>query len=527
MTDSLPKTSRGRIARAAGLMSVAVFISRILGYVRDMVLAYYLGASGRSDSFLIAFRIPNLLRELFAEGSMSAGLIPVLKEYQVRKGEAQAKRLARIVFAFIVVVVGMIVVSGIIFAPAVVRVLAPNFLNFPDKFSDTVLQTRIMFPFVLFISLSALLMGVLNTRGIFFIPALSSAGLNVGMIAVVIALSSWNPMYAAALGMLFGGFLQFAFQVPSYLRQGYDFRPVPEFRDPGLKKIGMLILPTSIGMAVAQINIIVSSILASYLPEGSISYLFYSMHLIQFPIGMFGVTMALAVLPALSEHALKQDFSSLRSDFSFALRLLFFITLPAMAGLIALREPIVSTLYMRGDFDYKAVAGTAGALLFYSTGIWAMAGARVLASTFYSMQNTRTPMRSAVTALTVNLFLSLLLMGPMEHRGLALANAAASMLNFGILFYALRKRLRRVEGRRIAGSFGKALFASAVMGTAGFFVSRLALWRLPGMALEKALWLIGTIALSVGLYALLCYLLKSEELGYMLTFMKERFRKTR
>ncbi|OGW73068.1 MAG: murein biosynthesis integral membrane protein MurJ, partial [Nitrospirae bacterium RIFOXYC2_FULL_44_7] len=297
------------ITKAAGIMSAATFISRVLGYVKDMILAIYFGATGLSDTFFVAFRIPNLLRELFAEGSMSSAFIPVLTEYQAKNGKDEAKRLVRVTFTFIIIFVGLICLIGIIFAPSIVTAIAPGFLNMPEKFSLTVLLTRIMFPFLLFISLAALIMGALNSRRVFFIPALAPAMLNVSIIVTVIALASKmeQPIIAVAIGVALGGFVQFAFQIPSFLKNGYSIRPEYDLGHQGLKKMSVLMLPATMGMAVAQINIFISTILASYLAAGSITYLYYSMRLVQFPVGIFGVAMGMAVLPTLSEHALKGD----------------------------------------------------------------------------------------------------------------------------------------------------------------------------------------------------------------------------
>ncbi|OHE56817.1 MAG: murein biosynthesis integral membrane protein MurJ, partial [Thermodesulfovibrio sp. RBG_19FT_COMBO_41_18] len=428
------------IARAAGLMSIATFISRVLGFVKDMILARFFGATGIADTFFVAFRIPNLLRELFAEGSMSSAFIPVLTEYQTKQGIEEAKRLVRITFTFITIFVGLICIIGIIFAPAIVTAIAPGFVGMPGKFSLTVLLTRVMFPFLLFISLAALVMGALNTRRIFFIPSLAPAMLNITIIIAVLTLATTmeQPIIAVAIGVAIGGFIQFAFQLPSFFKSGYGLTPEYDFRHTGLKKMSILVMPATMGMAVAQINMFVSTILASYLPEGSITYLYYSMRLIQFPIGIFGVAMGMAILPTLSEHAVKGEFDRLRDDFSFALRLLFFITIPAMAGLIALREPIVNILFQRGKFDYVATVGTAQALLFYSIGIWSIVGVRVVTASFYSMQDTKTPVKVAVIALAANVIFSIILMKPLKHSGLAFANALASGVNFLLLFFFLR-----------------------------------------------------------------------------------------
>ena len=517
---------RGRIARAAGAVSGATLISRVLGYARDMVLAFYFGATGLSDTFFVAFRIPNLLRELFAEGSISSAFIPVLTEYQSRD-EMESRYLVRVALTFFTMSAGAVTLLGIIFAPQIVSLIAPGFLSLPAKFDLTVKLTRVMFPFLLFISMAALLMGALNTRRVFFVPAVAPAMLNISVIASVIGLASVlaEPVMAVAIGVTLGGFLQFAFQGPAFLREGYSMRPALAPGHPGLRKMLALLLPVTLGMAVAQINIVVSSVLASFMQGGSITYLFYSMRLVQFPIGVFGVAMGMAVLPSLSRHAINGDFKSLRGDFSFALRLLFFISIPAMAGLIALREPIVNLLFERGAFDHRATLGTAEALMYYSVGVWAFVGVRVLTPTFYSMQDTRAPVKSAVVALVANVLLSLALMGPLKHSGLALANSLSSMLNFVLLFYLLRKRLGHLEGRRILSTFARVAAASALMGLAAWWAVRGEVWAGPGHTSLKAGWLFAVIAAAVCLYALLCRALKCEELDFVMDMLREKFRK--
>jgi putative peptidoglycan lipid II flippase len=519
------RDEKRHIARAAGLMSIATFISRVLGYVRDMIFALYFGATGTSDTFFAAFRIPNLLRELFAEGSMSSAFIPVLTEYQQKHGEEESLRLVKITFTFIIIAVGLFCLIGIIFSPAIVTVIAPGFLNSPEKFSLTVLLTRIMFPFLLFISLAALIMGSLNTKKVFFIPALAPAMLNITLILSIVFFESRarQPITAAAIGVMAGGLVQFAFQLPSFFKNRYKLGFDTTFNHPGLKKMSMLLIPATLALSVSQINIVVSNILASFLPSGSITYLFYSMRLIQFPIGIFGVAMGMAVLPTLSEHAVKGDFDKLRDDFSFALRLLFFITIPAMAGLIALREPIVNILFQRGRFDYIATVGTAQALLFYSLGIWSIVGVRVVIASFYSMQDTRTPVKVAVIALAANVIFSIILMKPLKHSGLALANTIASGINFTLLFFFLRRKLKRVDAKRIFRSFVKTIFASSVTGLMGWMLLHGEIWQIHGGTLNKVFYLGGTIALCIGIYLFLSYLLKSEEFSYVVEMVKQKF----
>jgi len=379
-------------------------------------------------------------------------------------------------------------------------------------------------------------MGALNTRKVFFIPALAPAILNVVNIICILVLADRlaNPIVAVAIGFIVGGFVQFAFQVPSFFKQGYTLigrrgdpgtAPHRTFWHPGLKKIGRLVIPITVGLAITQINIFISTILASNLPEGSITYLYYSMRLIHFPVGVFGVAMGMAVLPSLSEHAVKGERDKIKDDFSFALRFLFFITVPAMVGLIALRYPIVSTLYQRGKFGAAATIGTADALMFYSVGIWAMVGVRVIAATFYSMQDTRTPVMTAAATMVINVLLSLLLMGPLKHAGLAFANALAAICNFTMLFFFLRRKLGGIGTGRIVISFIKTFSASAVMGLAGWFLAgRYTLWTLSGHGLSKAAYLGTTMVFCTGVYAATAYMIKSEELGYIIKKVKNRRR---
>ncbi len=518
---------KGReIVRSASVMSFATFISRVLGFIRDMVLARYLGATGLSDTFFVAFRVPNLLRELFAEGSMSSAFVPVLTEVSTKEGEESSRRLTAITFTFICSVVGLIVLMGILFAPFIVRLIAPGFES-AEKLNLTVMLTRIMFPFLLFVSLAALCMGALNVKKVFFIPAMASSWFNITVIVTVVILSiiTENPLIAAAIGVTLGGFMQFASQVPAFLRKGYEFRLNWSFSDRGLRKMGRLVLPTTVGLAVSQINIFVSTILASYLKEGSITYLYYSMRLIQFPIGIFGVAMGMAVLPALSRHAATGQMESLRDDFSYAIRMLFFITVPSMMGLIALRVPIVNLLFQRGEFDFTATEGTAYSLIFYSIGIWSIVGVRVVVSAFYSMQDTRTPVAVAAVAMVLNILFSLILMGPLKHGGLALANSLASWINFSLLFLILKRRLNRVDGRRIITGFLKIAASSAVMALVAGALLRGPIWHQSGFVTKKAVYLFLTIMVSTAVYAGCCRLFGVQELSEVLRIFKPHHRK--
>ena len=518
-------TARGKIVKATGFISLATFLSRILGYIKDMILAKYFGATGLSDVFFVAFRIPNLLRELFAEGSMSSAVIPVLKESQIKKGEDEAREIAKSLFTAIILIVGGITLLGIIFSPFIVKIIAPGFISNPQKFELTVLLTKIMFPFLLFISLASLTMGVLNTNNIFFIPALAPCFLNISVILLVVGFSSFffNPIISVAVGVTLGGILQWLIQTPAYYKAGYRFG-FARFH-PALKKIAILVIPTTLSLTVNQINIFVSTIIASFLSEGSVTYLYYSMRLIQLPIGIFGVAVGMAVLPALSQHVAEGKIDLLKEDFSFSIRLLFFLVIPSMFGLIMLKEPVVNTLFQRGAFDLNATLNTAQALLFYSLGIWATVGSRTITATFYSFQDTKTPVICATAGMFTNVTVSLLLMNLMKHNGIALAYSTAATVQFILLSIFLTRKIPEISFRPIAISAIKNIFGSLIaVGVAKIICSiEPSLWRRSDVMLLKFAYLGTAISVAVFLYLIIAYIMKNEELGYILKKFKSKF----
>ncbi|MCX7794528.1 MAG: murein biosynthesis integral membrane protein MurJ [Thermodesulfovibrionales bacterium] len=515
--------TKKRITVSAFLMSFATFLSRISGYIKDMVLAGFFGASLVADTFFVAFRIPNLLRELFAEGSMSSAFIPVLTEQRALRGDEEAKKIVRIVFTFVVIIVGALSLLGILFAPFIVKLIAPGFIPHREKFDLTVLLTRIMFPFLLFISLASLVMGALNVKKVFFIPAFAPVMLNLSIIICLLLFGPYlsPPIISVAIGVSFGGLLQFIFQIPSFFKQGYDLRPEWDFKHEALKKIALLLVPSTMAMAVSQINIFISTILASFLKEGSITYLYYAMRLIQFPIGIFGVAMGMAVLPFFSEHASRGEYGLLKKDFSFAIRLLFFITIPAMIGLIALRVEIIEVLFERGRFTHHDTLQTAYALLFYSLGIWSIVGVRIMTAFFYSVQDTKTPVKIAATGMVINIISSIILMRFLEHGGLALANSLASWSNIFLLYYFLIKRFGSPGTSAILSSTIKILIASMLM---AFFV-RLIYYHSYELFGIKIFSLLLSIATGFGFYITITYMLKSEEFLFLKDMLKKRRQK--
>jgi|SRR5579884_713194 len=515
------------IAGAAGIVAFGTLISRILGFVRDMVLANLFGATMAADAFYVAFRIPNMLRELFAEGSMSAAFIPVFTEYLAKKSRLEAKELASAAFTTLCLLVCGVVVLGIFLSPEIIRWIAPGFVRDPYQFSLTVAMTRIMFPFLLFISLAALAMGILNSTRHFAPPALASGVFNVVSILFVFGFTSFlpEPVYGAAIGVALGGLAQFLIQVPALYQEGLSltFRKPVWPLHPGVVQMGRLLLPTTLGLSVTQINVLVNTLLASFLSAGSVSYLYYGMRLIHFPLGIFAVALSTALLPTLSTQAAIGEMEGLRKTFSFGLRLVFFITFPAMMGLIFFRVPIVHLLFEHGEFGRVATVGTATAVLFYSIGLWAFAGIRIVVPVFYSLQDTKTPVKVGFVAMIANLALNMTLMGPLKHGGLALATSLSAILNFSILFFILRRRIGRIDGKRILNSHIKVILASLGLLPVSLWINYQEMWLSPGNWTIKAVILSIAIIISAVSYFTIQAMLKSEEFHFILNLIQNRF----
>jgi len=508
-------SENSRVVKAAGVVGAATLASRILGFIRDAVIAWFFGAGFSSDAFIAAFRIPNLLRRLFAEGSLSSAFIPVFMEYTVKRDQAEAFHLARSAFRLLGIVLMVAAVCGVMLSPWIVRLIAPGFSA--DKLALTIALTRLMFPYIFFIGLVALCMGILNVLGHFAAPAFAPVLLNLAIIgsALFISPSLPQPVMGLAVGVLLGGFLQLALQLPVMIKKRFYFWQASRWIHPGLKRVGTLIPPVIIGGAVYQINILVGTLLASLLEQGSVTYLYFADRLVQFPLGIFAIATTTAVLPSLSRQAAAGDLDKLKDTFDHTLKLVFFITIPASVGLIVLREPIVALLFKRGEFDVRATLLTAQALLYYSMGLWAFSAVRIVAAVFFALQDTRTPAIMAGISIVANIILGIVLMKPLSHGGLALATSLASMLNLGLLLCVLKTRLGTLGWKSIAWSVCRSLFCAISMGIA----VRMAAWF---MVLDKNSSLpgliggvVGSIAVGLCVYGAGSYMIKSPELGRM------------
>ena len=488
-----PLTKQTSVTKSAGIVSIAVMFSRVLGLVREQVFAYYFGAGFLNDAYQVAFRIPNVLRDLFAEGALSAAFVKVFTDYQINRSEAEAWKLASLVMNALAVILSVITIIGILFSKQFVNLIADGFS--PEKAALAATLTQIMFPFILLVALAAVAMGVLNTKGIFGVPASASTVFNIVSIFVGLGMAYWLsgggwikssdkisvPESAAqwaiigmAIGTLIGGAAQFLMQVPSLYKIGFRFTPVLSFADEGVRKVMAVMGPAILGTSAVQINVLVNTFFVSDI-EGGISWLGYAFRLMQFPIGIFGVAIGIASVPVLSRMASENRFDDFRNTLSTALKLVFLLTLPSACGLIVLGEPIIRLIYSHGgSFGEADVPMTAYALAAYSLGLTGYAAIKILSPAFYALNDAKTPMIVALCSIAVNalasyFFRDLLLPYNLGHVGVALATSCVALVNFLALVLLMRKRISGLNGKEIVSSFVKIAVASAVMSAIAYF----------------------------------------------------------
>ena len=506
-----------RLARSAGLISLAILASRLLGVARESVLASYFGASAPMDAYNVAFRIPNLLRDLFAEGAMTSAFVPAFTRVLQQRGREEAWRLGNLVINALLVITGTLAILGMVFAAPITAFIAPKFAQVPGKLELTTLLTQVMLPFLTTVAVAVAMMGMLNSLHRFFIPSLSPAMFNVATILCAITLVpilrklEWPPILAIGIGTLLGGLGQMAIQWPVLRREGFRYRPVLDFKDPELRRILRMMGPGTLGVAAVNINVLVNTYLAAA-QQGAVSWLGYAFRLMYLPIGLFGVSIATAALPDLSRHASNGDDAAIRRAVSSAIRLMLMLNVPAMIGLIVLAEPIVALLYQRGHFTDADTQATAAALRFYAPGLIGYSIVRIASPTFYSLGNSRTPVIVSVASVSVNLILNIVLVRVMGFRGLALGTAIAALFNALTLLWLLRGRLHGIEGGRVTVAFLKISGAAVVMGIVAALVAAQLEVALPGSG-EVARALRVAIAIATALVALVvsARLLRIEE----------------
>ncbi|MBF0132458.1 MAG: murein biosynthesis integral membrane protein MurJ [Magnetococcales bacterium] len=430
------------LLRSAGVVSFFTLLSRILGFARDVVIARGFGAGMGADAFIVALKLPNFLRRLFAEGAFSTAFVPVFSDYMVREDRQETHDAVKAVFSMLLVTLTLLVLACQLLMPWLIFLLAPGFSDNPEKIQLTIDLTRITFPYILFIALVALAGGILNSHNRFAIPAATPMLLNISLIgcAVFLAPHLQEPTTGLAIGVFLGGVTQLALQWPALKQIGMGFQWRWDPRHPAIKRILQLMGPSVLGVSVAQINLLFDLFLASWLPQGSISYLYYADRLVEFPLGLVGIAMATAILPALSARAAAGDIDGLHEQLNTGLRFTLMLNLPATAALILLREPLISFLFERGAFTAEATRMAAQALLAYGVGLTFYSLIKVTAPAFYALKDTRTPVRIAIFAMISNMVLNLILMGPLQHAGLALATSLSALLNAGLLLFMLHKK---------------------------------------------------------------------------------------
>src|ERR1700733_9409097 len=453
--------------KAAGIIGLAVMCSRVLGLARELIFAALFGGGRAMDAFTAAFRLPNLLRDLFAEGALSTAFVTTFSKTIARGGDEAAWRLANKVATLTALVLGVLCVAGIIFSPRLVAAMAPGFE--PQKAALTVQLTRIMFPFILLVSLAALVMGMLNSKSVFGMPAMASSFFNIGSIVGGVGLGFWidphfgpRALVGLAVATVFGGALQLAVQLPSLARLGYRFRPDFRWRDAGVKAILLLMGPSVIAASTTQFNVLVNSMFASTLGDGPIYWLSIAFRLMQLPLGLFGVALGTVTLPLLSRLVAAGQMTAVRAELARAMRLALLLTIPSTVGLIMLAEPIISVLYQHGKFNAFDSAQAAGALRFYAIGLAGYAALKVLVNAFYALERRKTPMLVSFLAVGLNLLLNWLFTFHLGwgFRGLAFSTGCIATINSLLLFWLMSRRPKGLETRRMLVMLGKVTLAA-------------------------------------------------------------------
>ncbi|MDB4349584.1 murein biosynthesis integral membrane protein MurJ [Omnitrophica bacterium] len=505
------------LLKSTGIISLATAISRVLGFVRDILIASFFGTGGPIQAFIVAFKIPNLLRHFVAEGATSSAFVPVLSEYLVTKDKDEYRHLANVLLNILVIVLVVIVLIGTAAAPFIVRVIAPGFVTEPYQLKLATDLTRVMFPYIFLVGLAAYAMGILNSLKHFSTPAFAPALLNLSIIITMLVF--WRNMNVAILAcaVLVGGILQFLIQLPVLYRKGIKLKMPYMLYHPAAKKVVKLLFPRLLGATVYQLNVLIDTILASLywiVGAGGIAALYYANRLIQLPTAIFGISLATAALPTLSGHFAKKDMNKFKETLNFSLKSLFLIMIPATIGLIVLGNHIVRILFQRGEFTPYSTMITSQPLMFYSIGLFSYAGIKILVFCFYSMQDTMTPVKTASVSLAVNIIFNLILMWPLKLAGLALATSIAGACNFFLLLYLLRRKIGAFGEKHMALFLGKVIIAALVMGSALYAVKDYigALLLQKGI-LFNVLYLFSSVAIGALIYFGALYLFRVQELG--------------
>ena len=471
-----------KLLKSGIVVSAMTFLSRILGLVRDIVMANLLGASWVTDVFLVAQKIPNFLRRLFAEGAFSQAFIPVLSEYQTNKSSDQVKRLIAETSGTLGLVLLLVTIVGVIGSPALVGLFGPGFVGEDNKFELASLLLKITFPYILFVSLTAFSGSVLNSVNRFAVPAFTPVLLNISMISAAVIVTPALPdvtAHALAWGIFAAGVIQLLFQLPFLWKEGLLVKPKWGWESEGVQKILKLMGPALFGVSVAQINLLLDTVLASFLEkEGSITWLYYSDRMLEFPLGIFAIAISTVILPLLSRQHASKSQKEYNETLNWGLRMVFLIGLPSTAGLFMLAEPVMLSVFQHGEFTLESAHYASLSLKAYIIGLMGFMLIKVLATGFYSRQDTKTPVRIAVIALVTNMVFNLILFYPLAHVGLALATAISAIVNSSLLFINLKRDGVFVSDGKWIGWFARLGFANLMLILfIAYFVGDIEVWR--------------------------------------------------
>jgi len=453
-----------KIAKYAGIVIIATIFCRILGLGREIVISNRFGAGIETDAFFIAFMIPNLLRSFLGEGALNSAFIPVFTEYLTNHDRKKAEYFANNVLNILILILIVVVVLGIWAAPLLINIIAIGFKSNLYKYELAVNLTRIIFPYIGFVAVAALFMGILNSYNHFLVPALAPAMLNISVIIFAITLSYKYGIYSIALGVILGGIGQALVQTPILIRKKLKYRFTVDFKDPGVKKLLKLLVPAMIGLAITQINVVVDRTIASTLIDGSISALYYSNRLVQFPLGAFGIAISIAIFPTLAKYTAKNNIPEFKKSLLFGLKMLIFITVPSAVGLIVLKDSLIRLIYEHGIFSRVATSMTASALLYYSIGLFAYACVRLITMSFYALKDTKTPVKIGIYIVLINIALDLILVKYLAHSGLALATSIAAILNLIILLKVLQDKIGNLGLKSQTSFLIKIIISSICLG---------------------------------------------------------------
>jgi len=520
----MAKVKMGGVAKAAGTIMIAMALSRLFGYIRDVVIYTKFGQDFRTDAYNAAFSIPDFLYYLLVGGALSSAFIPVFSGYLATNREEDGWQVASTIFNIVMVLMLIGITLGLIFTPQLITLLVPGFTD--EAFHLTVLLTRVMFAQSFFMALNGISQGILHSYKHFFAPALGSVLYNLGIIVIGILLVDRLGIKGFSIGVVMGAALNFFVQVPALIKIGLKYKPVVNLKHPGVKKIFILMVPVFIGLSVTHFNLFVNQFLASSLPHGMISALRAAQRIMQLPIGVFAIAVALAVFPTLTGHAARKEEKEFKATMSLGVRTVIFITLPAAVGLIALRVPIVRAMFQQGEFTPANTEATAYALLFYSLGLIGYSAQQVLNRAFYALQDTKTPVTVGIITIVINIILNFMLIKPLGHGGLALAYSIAGLANMVLLLYYLRNKIGHIDGRQMLASFTKTLTASLIMGLIVYFSAYL---FEANFDMQNKLLQITEVLLGVGIgavvYILVVTLMKMEEASMAQGILMRRFRK--